>query len=274
MKGSKLSIPAKSWIAYDAGNSAFATTVLAAFFPIFFKEYWTQGIDNLTATAYLGYGLTISNLVLLFTAPIIGAITDFSNATKTFFITLTILGIVSVLLLYTFEAGDWLYPLIFFGLANYCFAAGNVIYDKLLLLVADPADIGRVSGYGYAIGYLGGGFLFLINAIMTLQPEIFGLADSTEAVKWSFISVGVWWALFLIPIIKNVSVPVIEPQSNVLLKSIKKNIATLSKIKAEKNVFIFLIAFFLYIDGVHTVMAMASDFALNLNLESSSIIIF
>ena len=90
MKGSKLSIPAKSWIAYDAGNSAFATTVLAAFFPIFFKEYWTQGIDNLTATAYLGYGLTISNLVLLFTAPIIGAITDFSNATKTFFITLTI----------------------------------------------------------------------------------------------------------------------------------------------------------------------------------------
>ena len=273
MKGSKLSIPAKSWIAYDAGNSAFATTVLAAFFPIFFKEYWTQGIDNLTATAYLGYGLTISNLVLLFTAPIIGAITDFSNATKTFFITLTILGIVSVLLLYTFEAGDWLYPLIFFGLANYCFAAGNVIYDKLLLLVADPADIGRVSGYGYAIGYLGGGFLFLINAIMTLQPEIFGLADSTEAVKWSFISVGVWWALFLIPIIKNVSVPVIEPQSNVLLKSIRKNIATLSKIKAEKNVFIFLIAFFLYIDGVHTVMAMASDFALNLNLESSSIII-
>ncbi len=222
MKGSKLSIPAKSWIAYDAGNSAFATTVLAAFFPIFFKEYWTQGIDNLTATAYLGYGLTISNLVLLFTAPIIGAITDFSNATKTFFITLTILGIVSVLLLYTFEAGDWLYPLIFFGLANYCFAAGNVIYDKLLLLVADPADIGRVSGYGYAIGYLGGGFLFLINAIMTLQPEIFGLADSTEAVKWSFISVGVWWALFLIPIIKNVSVPVIETQSNVLLKSIRK----------------------------------------------------
>jgi len=273
MKGSKLSIPAKSWIAYDAGNSAFATTVLAAFFPIFFKEYWTQGIDNLTATAYLGYGLTISNLILLFTAPIIGAITDFSNATKTFFITLTILGIVSVLLLYTFEAGDWLYPLIFFGLANYCFAAGNVIYDKLLLLVADPADIGRVSGYGYAIGYLGGGFLFLINAIMTLQPEIFGLADSTEAVKWSFISVGVWWALFLIPIIKNVSVPVIEPQSNVLLNSIKKNIATLSKIKAEKNVFIFLIAFFLYIDGVHTVMVMASDFALNLNLESSSIIL-
>ena len=273
MKGSKLSIPAKSWIAYDAGNSAFATTVLAAFFPIFFKEYWTQGIDNLTATAYLGYGLTISNLVLLFTAPIIGAITDFSNATKTFFITLTILGIVSVLLLYTFEAGDWLYPLIFFGLANYCFAAGNVIYDKLLLLVADPADIGRVSGYGYAIGYLGGGFLFLINAIMTLQPEIFGLADSTEAVKWSFISVGIWWALFLIPIIKNVSVPVIETQSNVLVKSIRKNIATLSKIKAEKNVFIFLIAFFLYIDGVHTVMSMASDFALNLNLESSSIII-
>jgi UMF1 family MFS transporter len=108
---------------------------------------------------------------------------------------------------------------------------------------------------------------------MTLQPEIFGLADSTEAVKWSFISVGIWWALFLIPIIKNVSVPVIETQSNVLVKSIRKNIATLSKIKAEKNVFIFLIAFFLYIDGVHTVMAMASDFALNLNLESSSIII-
>ncbi len=273
MKGSKLSIPAKSWIAYDAGNSAFATTVLAAFFPIFFKEYWTQGIDNLTATVYLGYGLTISNLILLFTAPIIGAITDFSNATKTFFVTLTILGIVSVLMLYTFQAGNWLYPLIFFGLANYCFAAGNVIYDKLLLLVADPADIGRVSGYGYAIGYLGGGLLFLINAIMTLQPEIFGLADSSEAVKWSFISVGVWWAIFLVPVIKNVSVPIIEPQSNVLMRSIKKNFETLSKIKAEKNVFIFLIAFFLYIDGVHTVMAMASDFALNLNLDSSSIII-
>ena len=81
---------------------------------------------------------------------------------------------------------------------------------------------------------------------MTLQPEIFSLANSTEAVKWSFISVGVWWALFLIPIIKNVSVPVIEPQSNVLLKSIKKNIATLSKIKTEKRLYFFNSILFIY----------------------------
>ena len=170
MKLANLSKQAKAWIFYDGGNSAFATTVLAAFFPIFFKEYWSSGLTDLQATSYLGVGLTVSNLILLFTAPFIGAVTDLSQTTKKLFIGLTCVAILFVGTLFVVPAGSWLMALIFFGIANYCFAAGNILYDKMIVFVSDASNLSKISSYGFAFGYLGGGILFLINALMTLNP--------------------------------------------------------------------------------------------------------
>jgi len=271
---SKLSREIKAWISYDLGNSAFATTVLAAFFPIFYNQYWSSNIDSTLSAQYLSWTLVISNLTLLFTAPLIGAITDISKSTKKLFISMVMISIIGTGLLYTLEAGLWLYALIFFGIANYFFSASNVIYDKILVQIASPSLFSKISGYGYAWGYFGGGFLFLINACMSLYPELFGLSSQAEAIRWSFITVSVWWFIFLIPLAvtyKEPSAKVVENQ--VIRNSFKNLINTFISISQYRNAFIFLIAFFLFIDGVHTVVALAATFALNLGLDSSSVII-
>jgi len=270
----KLSREIKAWISYDLGNSAFATTVLAAFFPIFYNQYWSSNIDSTLSAQYLSWTLVISNLTLLFTAPLIGAITDISKSTKKLFISMVMISIIGTGLLYTLEAGLWLYALIFFGIANYFFSASNVIYDKILVQIASPGLFSKISGYGYAWGYFGGGFLFLINACMSLYPELFGLSSQAEAIRWSFITVSIWWFIFLIPLAvtyKEPSAKVVENQ--VIRNSFKNLINTFISISQYRNAFIFLIAFFLFIDGVHTVVALAATFALNLGLDSSSVII-
>ena len=274
MSKTKLSREFKAWISYDLGNSAFATTVLAAFFPIFYNQYWSSNIDSTLSAQYLSWTLVISNLTLLFTAPLIGAITDISKSTKKLFISMVMISIIGTGLLYTLEAGLWLYALIFFGIANYFFSASNVIYDKILVQIASPGLFSKISGYGYAWGYFGGGFLFLINACMSLYPELFGLSSQAEAIRWSFITVSIWWFIFLIPLAvtyKEPSAKVVENQ--VIRNSFKNLINTFISISQYRNAFIFLIAFFLFIDGVHTVVALAATFALNLGLDSSSVII-
>ena len=270
----KLNAESKAWIAYDAGNSAFATTIVAAFFPIFYKEFWSSGVDSLVSASYYSWTLTISNLALLFTAPIIGSITDLSRTTKRLFTGFTLISIICVALLFTLELGAWFQALIFFGIANYCFSAGNILYDKMLVQIAPQSQLTRISSLGFAFGYLGGGVLFLVNAIMTLYPESFGLSGASEAIRWSFIMVSIWWGFFLIPLVlhyKDRGSALY--QKSLINESSKQVFITLKNISEHKNAFLFLLAFFLYIDGVHTVMALASTFALNLGLDSSAVII-
>ena len=270
----KLNAESKAWIAYDAGNSAFATTIVAAFFPIFYKEFWSSGVDSLVSASYYSWTLTFSNLALLFTAPIIGSITDLSRTTKRLFTGFTLISIICVALLFTLELGAWFQALIFFGIANYCFSAGNILYDKMLVQIAPQSQLTRISSLGFAFGYLGGGVLFLVNAIMTLYPESFGLSGASEAIRWSFIMVSVWWGFFLIPLVlhyKDRGSALY--QKSLINESSKQVFITLKNISEHKNAFLFLLAFFLYIDGVHTVMALASTFALDLGLESSAVII-
>ena len=270
----KFSKEIKAWISYDLGSSAFATTVLAAFFPIFYNQYWSSNIESVLSAQYLSWTLVISNLTLLFTAPLIGAITDISRSTKKLFVSMVMISIIGTGFLYTLQAGSWLYALIFFGIANYFFSASNVIYDKILVQISSPDLFSKISGYGYAWGYFGGGFLFLINACMSLYPELFGLSSQADAIRWSFITVSVWWFIFLIPLAITYKEPSAKVVENQVIKNSFKNLMnTFISISQYRNAFIFLIAFFLFIDGVHTVVALAATFALNLGLDSSSVII-
>ncbi len=273
MSKTKLSKEVKAWISYDLGNSAFATTVLAAFFPIFYNQYWASTLDPASSAEYLSWTLVISNLTLLFTAPLIGAITDISKSTKLMFVSMVSISIVCVGLLFFLQVGSWMYALVFFGIANYFFSASNVLYDKILVQITSPDLFSKISGYGYAWGYFGGGLLFLVNALMSLYPEMFGLESQADAIRWSFITVSVWWTIFLLPLSITYKERVVNISEKVIKDSLNNFIDTLKSVSKYKNAFVFLIAFFLYIDGVHTVIALASTFALNLGLDTSSIII-
>lgn len=273
----KFSRQIKAWIAYDFGMSAFVTTVLAAFFPIFYLDFWAVGVERIDATSYQSFALAASNIVLLFTAPLIGSYSDISNTTKSLFRSFMLLGVICVAMLFFIQSGSWMYALVFYALANYFFSASLVLYDKILVLIASPDLFSKISGYGYAWGYLGGGILFLINALMTLYPSSFGLESQSDAIRWSFLSVSVWWLVFTIPLLityKDSQIDSLDiPKYKKILQSFNRLINTFKEISKYRKAFIFLLAFFLYIDGVHTVMYLASTFAKNLGLDNSSIII-
>ena len=263
----------KSWIAYDAGNSAFATTVVAAFFPIFYLEFWASTMPKVEASIYLNWTLVICNTLILLSGPVIGAYTDINKSTKSALNIFTIIGALFVGSLFFIDVGSWLYALIFFGIANYCFCVAQIPYDKILTKITSPNNFSIISNQGYAWGYFGGGALFLLNALMSIYPSSFGLASQAEAIRVSFLMVSIWWLLFLIPLFLNFKEIKTEQHSIRLFNSSFKNIFnTLKSVYQYKNAFLFLIAFFLFIDGAHTVIYLASTFALNLGLETSSII--
>ena len=263
----------KSWIAYDVGNSAFATTVVAAFFPIFYLEFWASTMPKVEASIYLNWTLVICNTLILLSGPVIGAYTDINRSTKSALNIFTIIGALFVGSLFFIDVGSWLYALIFFGIANYCFCVAQIPYDKILTKITSPNNFSIISNQGYAWGYFGGGALFLLNALMSIYPSSFGLASQAEAIRVSFLMVSIWWLLFLIPLFLNFKETKTEQHSISVFSSSFKNIFnTLKSVYQYKNAFLFLIAFFLFIDGAHTVIYLASTFALNLGLETSSII--
>ena len=263
----------KSWISYDVGNSAFATTVVAGFFPVFYLQYWAADLDMTEATVYKTWALAICNALVLFTAPLIGAVTDINDSTKKSLVLFTIVGAFFVSLLSILGYGSWLYALIFFAIANYCFSVSQIPYDKILTKITTHDKLSIISNQGYAWGYLGGGFLFLINALMFLFWEKIGLSSSEDAIKISFLMVSVWWFAFMLPINKNFTEKIKPYAKASLLKDALKNVvSTIKSISKYKNASIFLLAFFLFIDGAHTVIYLAADFALNVGLKATDVI--
>ena len=260
----------KSWIAYDAGNSAFATTVLAAFFPLFFSSYWSADIDEITSAKYYTAGLTVINFIILVGMPIIGAISDVKNITKYLFGTFTVLAAIMVISFYFIGLNSWLIAIILYGIALFCFSAAIVLYDKILIFISTPSNVSKISGYGYATGYLGGGFLFVINSLMVMNPSWFGLVDNVSAIKWSFVTVGIWWLLFTLPLLKNYEHENIVEKN--LSAAFKQIFQTFKDISNNKNIILFLVAFFLYIDGVHTIMSLAAIFGSGIGIGQESII--
>jgi UMF1 family MFS transporter len=186
------------WAIYDWANSAFATSVMAGFFPIFFKQYWSYGTDVNVSTAQLGFANSIASLLVALMAPILGAIADKGSARKKFLIFFAYLGVLMTAALFFVQKGQWIWAIFVYVVGIIGFMGANVFYDSLLPSVADEDKIDYVSSLGFSIGYLGGGLLFLINVLMTLMPEKFGLPDAGTAVRYAFISVAIWWGTFTI----------------------------------------------------------------------------
>ena len=264
------------WALYDWANSAFATTVMAGFFPVFFKQYWSHGADVNLSTAQLGFGNSIAGLVMALLAPVLGAMADIASAKKRFLIFFAYLGALSTAALYLIGQGQWASAILCYALGVIGFSGANVFYDALLPSVAPPERVDTVSSLGYALGYLGGGLLFLLNVAMTLTPHTFGLPDASSAVRTSFVSVAVWWGGFTVFTIVWVPEQTARPVSlgagNALSEGFRQVAATFRKIRRYRPVFVFLLAYWCYIDGVDTIIRMAVDYGLSLGFASTDLI--
>ncbi|MCW8919836.1 MAG: MFS transporter [Sedimenticola sp.] len=265
-----------SWGLYDWANSAFATTVMAGLFPLFFKQYWAAGLTVSESTFMLGSANAAASLVVVIIAPLLGAIADRGSSRKRFLLYFAAMGIVMTGALFLVAAGGWWLALALYALAVVGFSSGNIFYDALLVEVSDETTVDRVSAFGFALGYLGGGLLFAVNVVMTLNPGWFGLIDTAAAVKAAFLMVAVWWALFTVPVLLFVP----EPESSEIMglkQSIKAGFGqlrdTFSRLKLMRQAWLFLLAYWLYIDGVDTIVRMAVDYGLSLGFDSNGLII-
>ncbi|MGD9300114.1 MAG: MFS transporter [Desulfobacterales bacterium] len=262
---------------YDWANSAFATTVMAGFFPIFFKQYWSYGADVNVSTAQLGLGNSIASMLVALMAPILGAIADKGSAKKKFLIFFAYLGVLMTAGLFLVQKGQWAWAIFIYAMGIIGFSGANVFYDSLLPGIVGEDKIDYVSGLGFSMGYLGGGLLFLVNVLMTLMPQTFGLPDAATAVRYAFISVALWWGLFTLFIIfwvpetKNSAAA--DKRENILVAGFRQFTATFTKIRHLKMVFLFLLAYWFYIDGVDTIIRMAVDYGLSLGFESNDLIV-
>ena len=267
--------PQLAWALYDWANSAFATTVLAGFFPAFFRQFWSLGADPTEATLRLGLANGVAGFVMAVLAPLLGALADRGGYRKRFLISWSLLGIGATFALYFVAQGQWALAAALFTLATLGFNGGIVFYDALLVDVAKPAEYDRVSSYGYALGYLGGGLLFAVNVLMVSKPAWFGLANAAAAVRWSFISVAVWWLVFMLPLAFYVTeqpgLPGGGGQGS-LRASLAELRQTLRHVLGYRNMLIFLAAYWLYIDGVNTIVKMAVDYGMALGFDTQMLL--
>ena len=266
--------PQLSWALYDWANSAFATTVIAGFFPLFFKQYWSADAAVTTSTFWLGAGNSAASFAIVLAAPVLGALADTGGLHKRLLGAFALLGIAATGGLYLVGQGEWPWALALYVVATLGFSGANVFYDAMLPALAPRADRHRVSALGFSLGYLGGGLLFLVNVAMTLKPAWFGLADAAEAVRVSFLSVALWWAAFSVPLLVGVRERRATAVGGASLRgSFRRLGETLGRVREHPNLWLFLLAYWLYIDGVATIIRMAVDYGLAIGLPSDSLIV-
>ena len=323
-----------SWVIYDWANSAFATTVMAGFFPLFFEKYWSNPDDVIQSTYQLGIANSLSSIIIAAMSPFLGAIADQGSVKKKFLIGFCYLGIVMTGGLYLVEQGNWQLAIVLYVIATIGFRGSNTFYDSLLPIVSSRKKIDFVSSLGFSMGYIGGGLLFLVNVAMYLNPEKFGFVDKdfyflytqvenksilfsdlkiavnglsdnyiglktafnsveysesnlikmvsniyvsaqSMAIKTSFLMVAIWWAIFSLPLIFFVKEP--KSDHSLLFKDsiflgVKELKSTFLQIKQVREAYLFLFAYWLYIDGVDTIISMAVKVGSSLGFAAGDLI--
>jgi UMF1 family MFS transporter len=254
--------PVVGWALYDWANSAFATTVMAGFFPVFYSAI-TQDISAEDSQFYFNLTLAAASILIAISAPILGAVSDRGGSRKKFLVFFAALGILMSGALAWVHAGQWWMGLVLYGLGTVGFSGANVFYDSMLVDVAEEEELDLVSALGYSAGYIGGGLLFLVNVLMVQKPEWFGLAGAADAVKWSFVSVAAWWAVFTIPLVRWVEETPTEDQApplRAVREGLHQLVDTFRELRSFKVLVLFLVAYWIYIDGVNTVIKTAVFF--------------
>jgi MFS transporter, UMF1 family len=258
------------WIMYDWANSAFVTTITAAVLPVYYASVAAVNLPEHIRTAYWAYTSTIALLIVALMGPVMGAMADFRGAKKKYLTAFALVGIAGAALLYFVREGDWLMASLFYIIGNVGFAGANVFYDSLLPHVALPEETDQISSKGYAFGYLGGGLLLAINlAMIMLAPD----GETTALMsRLSFLTVAGWWLIFTIPLWRFVKEPTRrilrgEEGFNPVQASFSRLAHTFSEIRKYKQLFKFIIAFWLYNNGIGTIIVMATIYGTELNFS-------
>jgi UMF1 family MFS transporter len=275
MKRVLLRRPVVAWALYDWANSAFATTVMAGFFPVFFKQYWSVGADAAVSTFRLGLANGIGSLLIALSAAWLGAMADRGGARIRMLALFTLLGAGMTGALYFVGQGDWTIAMIVYALASIGFSGGIIFNDSLLVDVAEPAEYDLVSAYGYSLGYAGGGLLLLLNAAMVASPASFGLDGAADAVRLAFPMVAAWWILFSLPCffrVREQKPAHALPPTDAARAGLRELRSTFREIRRYRPLLWFLLAYWLYIDGVNTIIKMAVDYGLSLGFPQQSLI--
>ncbi len=253
-----------SWILYDVGNSAFVLVMVTALMPIFFKDVAAMGMSGAESTANWGFANSTASFLLAMLAPILGAMADYQGMKKRFFLFFLFLGLCFTLFLLFVGEGQWLLCLVLFVFARVGWAGANIFYDAFLVDVTSRERMDVISAKGYAYGYIGSvlPFLLIIGLILGMGMQE-GLP--VMAVRASFVIVAVWWLLFSLPVIRNLrQVYFLPPDPSPIAGSFKRLWSTLKEVRQQKQVFLFLAAYFFYIDGVGTIISMSTAYGRDL----------
>jgi MFS transporter, UMF1 family len=266
-----------SWAFIDWANSAFAVIMLTAIFPIFFKSYWTNvpGMTPERSTFYWGMANSAASMVIALLAPLLGSIADQGNSKKRFLLAFTLLGCVSTALLPLVAQGQYLLAAALYAVAAFGFSGNSMFSDALLTDVARPAHYDRVSALGFGLGYIGGGGLFVFCVLMIRDPAQFGLSGVVAATRLSFILTAAWWLLFTVPALlwvrETAGTPAVGAGST-LTRGFRQLATTFADLRRDRRILWFLGAYILYIDGVNTIIKMATDFGLAIGLDQADLL--
>lgn len=264
-----------AWAMYDWANSAFALSVLAVLFPIVLGNFWSAGDDGAAVTARLGWVTSAASVIVCVTAPLFGTIADAGGYRKRFLFVLALVGAIMTAALGFVDRGNWPVALAVYLVASIGFYSSTVFYDSLLIDVTEKRYYSFVSTLGFSLGYLGGATLLAIHLWMVKSPATFGLADTSEAFSYAFVSVGAWWLLFLVPLLYLVPEKhsPIEVTSGAVRAAYRELRATLKQIGHYRNVAIFLCAYWLYVGGVFTVISMAVNYGQRLGFADEDLVL-
>ncbi len=265
-----------AWVLYDWANSAFATTIMAAVLPVFFSSVAGRSLAPHLASSYWGYTNTIAMVFIALSAPILGAMADYQSAKKRYLAFFLVLGIIGTGFLSTVGVGEWVFAALLYVVARIGFANANIFYDALLPHVAPPGKVDQVSTLGYAFGYLGGGLLLAVNLVMITRPSFFGIASSEMSARFSFVTVALWWGVFSLPLFLWLK----EPQSalgearkmNPWRAGYRRIRQTLRDVRRYRQAARFLLAFWLYNDGIGTIIVMAVIFGREIGIDQNNLI--
>ncbi len=268
----------RAWAMYDWANSAFMVTIVTAVFPIYFSSVAAADLEPATASFRFAVTTTVALTFVAVLAPVLGALADFAGIKKKMLGACVGLGVVATACMYFIQQGDWVLAALLFAFANIGVTSSLVFADSLLPHIASPAELDRVSTAGYALGYLGGGLLLVVNLAWIQAPEAFGLGGAELASRLSFVSVAIWWAGFSIPLFRKVPEPArtLEADERAGESAIRASFVrlgeTLRELRGYRQAFMMLLAFLVYNDGIGTIIRMATTFGTEIGLEQGDLI--
>jgi len=263
-----------AWAVYDWGNSAFALSVLAVLFPLFLGAFWSAGDPGVAVTSRLTWATAIASIIVSVIAPVIGAVADSGGFRKRFLFAFAVFGAISTAALSVIGEGGWWPALAFYVCASVGYYSANVFYDSLIVDVCRPRYYSLVSSLGHALGYFGGAILLTVQVWMMFTPQTFGFADINEVVQFSFVMVGIWWVIFMLPLMFTVHESRSERAGTggtikAAYQALKE---TFLKVRNYRNVFLFLGAYWFYIGGLFTVIFLAVNFGQRLGFSSQDLV--